>query len=281
MLNLPRIIINLLNPFAPVFYGETTWEKAKTLLIGAILAPGKRTVSAVLRVMGLDKEANYAGYHHVLNRAVWSPLEASGILLRLLLRHLGQGSGPLVFGIDETIERRWGKKIAARGIYRDAVRSSKSHFVKASGLRWVSLMWLTTIPWAQRVWALPFLTALAPSERYYEPSPRQPKTLTDWARQMIYQLRRWLPEREVVVVGDGSYAILDLLHACQSLLNPVTMITRLRLDAALYEPAPPPTGKRGRPRKKGQRLPTLQQVLDHPDTVWETVILNWYDGQMR
>jgi hypothetical protein len=281
MLNLPWTIINLLNPFAPVFYGETTWEKAKTLLIGAILAPGKRTVSAVLRVMGLDKEANYAGYHHVLNRAVWSSLEASAVLLKLLLHYLGQGSGPLVFGIDETIERRWGPKIAARGIYRDAVRSSKSHFVKASGLRWVSLMWLTAIPWAQRVWALPVLTALAPSERYYEASPRQPKKLADWARQMICQVRRWLPEQELIVVGDGSYAVLDLLHACQSLPNPVTLITRLRLDAALYEPAPPPTGKKGRPRKKGQRLPTLQQILDHPDTIWQAVSLNWHDGQTR
>jgi hypothetical protein len=98
---------------------------------------------------------------------------------------------------------------------------------------------------------------------------------------MIYQLRRWLPERELVVVGDRSYAVLDLLHACQSLSHPVTLITRLRLDAALYEPAPPPTGKRGRPRKKGQGLPTLQQILNHPDTVWETVSLTWYEGQMR
>lgn len=281
MLNLPATIINLLNPFAPVFYGETTWEKAKTLLVGAILAPGKRTVSAMLRVMGLGEETNYAGYHHVLSRAVWSSLEASRILLKLLLAYLDKGESPLVLGIDETIERRWGAKIAARGIYRDPVRSSKSHMVKASGLRWMSLMWLASIPWAERVWALPFLTALAPSERYYEPSPRQPKKLTDWTRQMIYQVRRWLPERELVVVGDGSHAVLDLLHACQTLPNPVTMITRLRLDAALYEPAPPPTGKKGRPRKKGQRLPTLQQVLDHPDTVWETVSLNWYDGQTR
>jgi hypothetical protein len=281
MLNLPGIIINLLNPFAPVFYGETTWEKAKTLLIGAILAPGKRTVSAVLRVMGLSEQTNYASYHHVLSRAVWSSLAVSQRLLSLLLNYLDQGKGPLVFGIDETIERRWGRKIRARGIYRDAVRSSKSHCVKASGLRWVSLMWLTRIPWAQRIWALPFLTALAPSARYYEAAPRQPKKLTDWARQMIYQLRRWLPERDLVVVGDGSYAALELLHDCQSLSNPVTMVTRLRLDAALYEPAPPPTGKPGRPRMKGRRLPTLQQVLDSPDTVWERVTLNWYDGQTR
>jgi len=281
MLNLPGTIINLLNPFAPVFYGETTWEKAKTLLVGAILAPGQRTVSAVLRVMGLGEEARFADYHHVLSRAVWSSREASYRLLKLLLAYLDQGKAPLVFGIDETIERRWGAKIAARGIYRDPVRSSKSHLVKASGLRWVSLMWLAAIPWAERVWALPFLTVLAPSERYYEASPRPPKKLTDWARQMVTQLRRWLPDREVVVVGDGSYAVLELLHACQTLAHPVTMITRLRLDAALYEPAPPPTGKKGRPRKKGHRLPTLQQVLDSPQTAWQTVSLTWYDGQTR
>lgn len=281
MLNLPPIIINLLNPFAPVFYGATTWEKAKTLVVGAILAPRKRTVSSLLRVMGLMEDSHFAGYHQVLNRAVWSSLAISERLLRLLLVHLDQGDEPLVFGIDETIERRWGQKIAARGIYRDAVRSSQSHFVKASGLRWVSVMWLKAIPWAQRVWALPFLTALAPSERYYESSARQPKTLTDWARQLILQVRRWLPTREMIMVGDGSYAVLELLHTCQTLTHPVTMITRLRLDAALYEPAPPPTGKKGRPRKKGQRLPTLQQILHNPETCWQAVTLNWYEGQQR
>ena len=114
------------------------------------------------------------------------------MLLHLLLQHLGGTDGPLVFGIDETLERRWGRRISARGIYRDAVRSSKSHFVKASGLRWVSLMWLTYIPWANRTWALPVLTALAPSGRYYEKLGREPKKLTDWARQIIFQLRRWL-----------------------------------------------------------------------------------------
>ncbi len=91
-----------------------------------------------------------------------------------MLRHLDTGLGLLVFGIDETLERRWGRRISARGIYRDAVRSSDSHLVKASGLRWVSLMWLAFIPWAQRVWAFPALTALAPSERYYQRQSRQP-----------------------------------------------------------------------------------------------------------
>src|SRR5216684_6112962 len=165
MLTLLGWMITVLTEFAPAIYRISTWYKVEVLVAGAILATGKRTVSAVLRVMGLSEERNYAMYHHVLSRAVWSGLEVSAILLRLLVKTFDSG-GPLVFGIDETIERRRGEKIAAKGIYRDAVRSSKSHFVKASGLRWISVMWLTRIAWAQRVWALPFLTVLAPSERY-------------------------------------------------------------------------------------------------------------------
>jgi hypothetical protein len=202
------------------------------------------------------------------------------VLLTLLLEMLSHSSGPLVFGIDETIERRWGAKIEARGIYRDAVRSSQSHFVKSSGLRWISLMWLTQISWAERIWALPFLTILAPSERYYKGKMRSYKKLTDWARQMIYQLRRWLPKCDLVVVGDNSYAVLDLLHACQKLANPVTLVTRLRLDAALYEPAPP-YGGQGRPRKKGRRLPTLAALLADETTEWLQKTVTWYQGTVR
>jgi len=163
-------------------------------------------------------------------------------------------------------------------IYRDPVRSSESHFVKASGLRWISLMLLTPICWTERVWVLPFMAVLAPSERYYEQRGRQPKKLTDRAQQMIRQLRRWIPQRPIVMVADSSYAALELLAACQTLS--VTVVTRLRLDAALYEPAPPYAGM-GRPRRKGQRLPTPQQVLEAPETTWTTVDLKWYDGQQR
>ena len=161
----------------------------------------------------------------VLNRAQWSSLQLSRVLLSLLIQHLDGGDGPLVFGIDETLERRRGSRIRAKGIYRDAVRSSRSHFVKTSGLRWISLMLLTNIPWAHRTWALPVLTALAPSERYCHQLGRTHKRLTDWARQMIVQVRRWIPNRPVVVVADSSYAALDLFHFCQSMTRPVTFIT--------------------------------------------------------
>ena len=167
MLHLPREIIAVLRRFAPVF-SERTWVWAHVLLVGAILAPGQRTVTAILRVMGLSGEAQFQTYHRVLNRATWSSRALSHILLRALVAAFVPANAPVVIGLDDHIERRRGAKIAAKGIYRDAVRSSKSVVVKTSGLRWVSAMRLAPIPWAQRVWALPFLTALAPSERYHE-----------------------------------------------------------------------------------------------------------------
>ncbi|MHB8630227.1 MAG: IS701 family transposase [Aggregatilineales bacterium] len=279
MLNLPGWMIAVLTEFAPVIYGVSTWCKVEVLVTGAILTTGKRTVSAVLRTMGLSDDRNYAKYQHVLSRAAWSGLDASRVMLGLLLKHFDTG-GPLVFGIDETIERRRGEKIRAKGIYRDPVRSSKSHFVKASGLRWVSMMWLTRVPFAERIWALPVLTALAASERYYEEQGRTPKKITDWARQLVCQLRRWLPNKALIIVGDSTYAALDFLHACQSLRQPVTVITRLRLDAALYESAPPYSGK-GRPRKKGARLPTPQQLIADPTTRWTRLPFVWYNHQLR
>ena len=184
MLTLPDVILPVLNPFATRFQSQT-WRKAQLLLVGAILAPGPRTVASALRVMGLSGDRNYARYHHVLNRAAWSPLRVSQVLLTLLIQHLDPGDGPLVFGIDETVERRGGPKIKARGIYRDPVRSSRSYLVTVSGLRWISLMWLGHIPWAGRYWALPILTALAPSAGYYRQRGRSHQKLTDRARQMI------------------------------------------------------------------------------------------------
>jgi len=281
MRNLPPAIIHLLRPFELLF-SERVWEWARILLVGAILAPGKRTVTAVLRVMGLSDDAQFQNYHRVLNRAVWSPLAASRILLRLLLSAFVPPDAPVVIGLDEHIERRRGKKIQAKGIYRDPMRSSKSFFVKASGLRWLSLMLLAPIPWAQRVWALPFLTVLAPSERYDQERGQVHKQLTDWARQMIMQVRAWLPQRLLVVVADSTYAAIELLAACQGLSQPVTLITRLRLDAALYEPAPARgPGQRGRPRKKGARQPSLAARLNDPATIWHDVSVKWYGAKTR
>ncbi|TMF41710.1 MAG: transposase, partial [Chloroflexi bacterium] len=279
-MDLPKKIIHVLRSFEGVF-SQRVWQWAKVLLIGAILAPGERTVTAILRVMGLWDEQQFQKYHRVLNRAKWSSRAVSRILLLLLIQLFVPATAPVVVGIDETIERRRGSKIAARGIYRDPVRSSKEFFVKTSGLRWISMMLLTPIPWARRVWALPFLTVLAPSQRYHEQRGKKHKTITDWARQMIGQVHRWLPDRALVIVADGSYAVLEFL-ANVLRLPLVTIVTRMRLDAALYDPAPArQAGKKGRPAVKGKRQPTLTKRLADPETVWQTASVCWYGGITR
>lgn len=278
MSTLPAGFAKLILPFACLF-SKRVFESVQVLLAGAILAPGKRTVTSVLRIMGLSQERHFQTYHRVLNRAAWSSLAASRILLGLLVRAFAP-AGPLIFGLDDTIERRWGARIAARGIYRDPVRSSRSHFVKVSGLRWLCMMLLVPIPWAARVWALPFLTALCPSQRYHDSQGKRHKKLTDWARQMVKQVRRWLPNRPIVIVADSAFAALDFLGAAKS---HATVITRLRLDAALYAPAPERSpGQRGRTRLKGERLSALSQVLADPATAWSPLIVPcWYGEHDR
>ena len=258
MITLPATGSNTILPFQALF-SKRTFELLKVLLIGSLLVSGSRTICSVLRLCGLGGEKVFCKYHRFLSRARWSSLKASRMLLNLLITAFCKVDEPLVFGIDETIERRRGAKIKAKGIYRDPVRSSHAHFVKCSGLRWVCLMLLCPVSWAGKVWALPFLTALAPSERYCKTYQRQHKKITDWARQLIVILSRWLPDRKIVMVADSSYSALELLNAVR---GKAILITRLRLDAALYEPAPErKAGQVGRKRLKGKRLPTLKEQL--------------------
>jgi hypothetical protein len=282
MPTLPTTMIRLLEPFAPLF-SKRVFKHVQVLVAGAMLAPGGRTISSALRAMGLDQHKRFHRYHRVLSRANWSSLGASRVLLGLVVEAFVAEGEPLVVGIDETLERRWGKKIAAKGVYRDPVRSTHEHFVKSSGLRWVCVMLLVEVPWAARTWALPFLSALAPSERYAAKRGRRHKKITEWAWQLLLVLRRWYPQREIVAVADRAYASLKLLDRCRSLSKPVTFITRLRLDAALYEPAPVRRPRqRGRPRLKGERLPNLSEVAENPTTVWKpTTIANWYGSGER
>ena len=274
---LPKWFTSVLQNFAPLF-STRIWPQVQLLVVGALLSPGKRTVTAALRVLGLADDPRFTTYHRLLNRARWSSLQASRVLLELLLNTFVP-SGPLVLGLDDTIERRTGEKISAKGIYRDPVRSSHGHFVKASGLRWLSLMLLTEVSWAHRTWALPFLTALVPSQRYHEERGHRHKKLTDWARQMLRVVQRWCPSRPLIVVADSAYASIGWLHDLQQ-GRPITVITRLRLDAALYDPAPQrQANQMGRPRLKGKRLPTLVSLVKASDTPWQRVSLTRWFGE--
>jgi hypothetical protein len=266
----PKEFSALRGTYAPLFTNRV-WHHVQVLMLGAILAPGKRTVTAALRVMGLAPAKSFQKYHRVLNRTVWSSLEGAR-LLRLLLVSILAPTGPLVMGVADTLERRRGPKIQAKGLYRDPVRSSHSHLVNASGLRWVRLMGLVPMAWAKRVWALPFWTRLALPERYHQERGQHHQKLTDWARQMLLVGRRWVPERTLVLVTDSRFAVITLLWRVRQLPNPLGCITRLRLDAALYEPAPPRKPRQtGRPRLQGQRLPTLAPGLHDATTGWSTV----------
>ncbi|HEX8904494.1 MAG TPA: transposase [Longimicrobiaceae bacterium] len=268
-------LAELFAEFAPLFT-RPTFANALLLLKGAILSLGSRTVAAALRAVGLQHDPHFLNYHRVLSRARWSARRASRILLRVLVRTFAPGDEPLIFGIDDMVERRWGPRIKARGIYRDPVRSSRGFFVKTSGLRWVSLMFLPRIPWARRVWGLPFLTVLAPSQRYATSRGRRHKSVVDWARQMILQLARWLPGRRLIVLMDVNYTSQKLFGAIR---RHVTVVAQMRLDSRLHAPPPPRLpGQRGGPRKVGERLPSLKDRLEDPLTEWTQVrVSGWYN----
>ena len=274
----PAVLTTWLAVFRPCFTAPV-WNHILVLVAGAVLAPGKRTVTQALRVMGLAGEPGFGRYHEALNRARWDSRDLSRRLSRHLLSVLWP-RGEVVIAIDDTIERRWGGKIKARGIYRDPVRSTKGHSVKTSGPRWLALAVMLPVPFTGKRWALPFLTVLAPSSGWSEAQGRRHKTLTGRARQAILQCKRWLPDRRLAVVADSSFAALDLIAAVR---RHVCLITRLRLDASLFEPAPArQPGQRGRPRLKGKPLPKLSAVLADPATVWTRIAMaGWYGGQTR
>jgi hypothetical protein len=274
----PAVLEGWMRPFR-CHFTAAAWRHVLVLVCGTLLAPGRRTVAGALRVMGLGQVAGFAVCHRVLSRGHWCSRAVAHRLLLLLVAAFAP-VGPVVVGLDDTIERRWGARIAARGIYRDPVRSSHGHFVKASGLRWLCVMLLAPVPWAGCVWGLPFLAVLAPSERHAAEQGKRHKKLTDWGRQALLQVARWLPGRRVVAVADSGFSAIALLR---DLAPHLTVVTRLRLDACLCQPPPPRRPKaRGRPPVKGARLPSLAARLRNPRTPWRRVAIDgWYGRRTR
>lgn len=270
-------IIPILAPFTILFSCSKTWTKASLLLTGAILCKGGRTVCSCLRVLGLQGEQAFEKYHRVLNRARWSSLKGAKILLLQLVKALNL-DGPLVFAIDEHVERRNGKKIEAKGCYRDAVRSSRGFIVRCFGLKWIAMMLTAQFPWSLRTFALPFLTVLAPSGKANKRKGKRHKTTVDWARQMCFQLRRWLPTIALILVADGGFANAQL--AWTALRLNISLICRLRLDARIYD-FPGLRQGAGRPAKRGKRLLAPKTLLERPDVPWKKVKVSWYGGLVR
>lgn len=270
---LPEVIVSLLTNFANVFT-VPTWGYAQTLLIGALLCNGKRTVSSALRIMGLSHEQRFERYHRVLSTAKWNEFKLSKILLGLLMV-LIPANMPVFIAMDETIERRSGRKITAKGCYRDACRSSHSLVIKCFGLKWLCAALIIKLPWSNRYWALPFMTVLCPSKKHDEQNGIKHKSSVERAKQLVYIISRLL-KRSWILLGDGGFACVSLGNACVK--SGATLISRLRLDAALYDELAEETAikQRGRKRIKGNKQPTLKQRLIDGSLTWTEQRIAWY-----
>jgi hypothetical protein len=195
----------------------------------------------------------------------------SKLLLVFVASLLAPGQ-PLLLAIDDTLERRKGRKLKLKGNFRDPLGKSGS---KVSAIRWVCLAILVPVPWSKRYWALPFMTVPAPSEKVCQKLGRRHKSPVGLASIMIGQVRHRHPQREILLLADGGYAAVALVRECQRL--GVTLISRLRLDASLYHfPGARPAGKRGPKPKKGARDLSPQQRLADPTTVWRELEISWY-----
>ena len=277
--SLSRNILTVLLPFS-VLFSKPSWKNALTLLLGTLLCTGKRTVCAALRAMGLEHQTGFSKYHHLLNRVEWSSLKAARILLFMLLVFIDY-KHPLVLLVDETLERRRGKKIKARGYYRDAVRSSQSKVVNATGLKWLVMAISLKSPMMKRALALPFFSVLEPSKKCYAARKGRHKTSLRWTSQMVLQVRRWVGKaRLLILVGDGGFAAGQLALDC--IRYGVTLVSRLKMNAALFDfPAEKRPGQRGRTAKKGIKLKNFKQMRTLEGLPWKEMEVISYGGEKR
>lgn len=305
-------LLNLIVVFQPLFT-KPTWRNAKVLLLGGLLAHGKRTVTACLRVVGLSEDKHFQNYHRVLNRAKWSGIDAARILLGLIFLVFASAlQEVIVFGADDTVERRHGKMIKQLACYRDPVRSSRNHTIRCFGLKWVVFSVMVKLPWAVRPWALPFFSVLCPAHPEGQPAKtdryhirrrarkgkgkkrsaekkfrangktsRQHKTAVDILMTMMRMVHRWMPQRVKVLVVDGGYAAVKLALTCVMLKN-TALVMRFHWDACLHHPPKAKAkGQRGRQALKGGRQRSPKEWARRKDTAWEKVEIDWYGGEKK
>jgi hypothetical protein len=194
MLSLPITFLSVIGVFAPIF-SRPLWPQVQVLLTGAVLAPGKRTVTAVLQIMGRSAAPDFQTYHRVLNRAVWSPLTTSRLLFRLLVA-VFIFRGVFILGLDDPLSADAGSRSLPQA--SPATLCAPRTRIWSKPVACAACVYAADpLAWADRVWALPFLTVLCPSERFYAQRGR-PQTLTERAWQMIRLVGRWVPGRAIV-----------------------------------------------------------------------------------
>ena len=277
MLPLPSVAEPILMSLS-VAFSQPTFRRVVPLVVGAILTLGRRTVAGVLSTMQSLVRGHHSTYHRVFSRAVWSPWPLGKVLASLILRLIPEDE-PVLVPMDDTTAQHRGKHVYGKGCHHDAVRSSHTHIVWRWGHRWVVLAISVKLPFTWRRWALPVLAALYRPKELNQAEGRRHKTAPDLARQLMAALIHWFPERRFIFLGDGGYASHELARFCQRHRRHATLVSRFHADANLYDPPPPAKRRRGRPRVKGQKLPTPQEVVARSRRTRATV--RWYGGGDR
>lgn len=286
MLDLPAPILNVFAFFSPLF-SRSIFYRLCSLLQAHILCNGRRTITQLLRTLGLSHANNYSKFHWVFSNAKWSAFKASKILFLRIVSLLSDEE-EVVIPIDTTIERRKGPKIKSLGRQRDAVRSTKSRKVLTIGLQWLVASVSLKIPYCSRCWALPFFTQLIPPKRPLSTSKnradlkenKRHKKLTVWAAQLPSIIRKWLGKRKkFVIVADQAFACYKIAHACIKAGG--ALVSRLRMDARIFDFPSPTPFRLGRPRLVGKRQPLFSELLKDTVLHWEEIEVSWYGGKKK
>ena len=279
MCKLPPAMQKVTGAFAPAFT-KPTHARVCVLFTAAILTVGSRTVSNILRTAGSLVPGHFSTYHRVFSRArLWQ--WRLGKILATLVVDAFAADGVIHLAGDDTVDEHRGAKVFGKGCHRDAVRSSHSYTTWRWGHKWVVLAVLATVPWSTRLWALPVLVTLYQPKKENEKSGRRHKTPADLMRQMLAVLIGWFPERKFVFSGDGGFATHDLAHFAKRRHTQLTLVSRFYANANLYAAPPQPHGKKnGRPRLKGKKLASPEEVVEQTKK-FRRLTVAWYGGGQR
>jgi hypothetical protein len=247
------------------------------LVVAAILTTGRRTVSNLLRVVRPLTRGAPSSYHRVLSQAQWSGLCLAAILVRFLVRHYWP-AGTITLAGDDTVSEHRGKKVYGKGRHRDPIRSSHSYTAYRYGHKWVVLAMLVHLPFAHRPWALPILVALYRSPQDNQARQRRHKTPAQLLQLLLRLVLRWFPDRQFLVAGDANYGSHEMARFAQYTQGRLALVSKFPADANLYE-APPPYAGKGRPRVKGAKRPSPQEVVARSKR--QRLNVSWYGGGRR
>jgi hypothetical protein len=276
---LPPQVTALLAALTPAFT-QPTATRFITLLAGAILTTGRRTVANILRTLRHLAPGHRTDYQRVLSHAPWSALQLGCALAAFILRHFVP-QGPVVLVGDDTVDGHKGPHVYGKARHRDAVRSTHCFTAWRYGHKWVVLAILVQFPFATRRWALPILVDLYRSPELDKREKRPHRTPAQLMARLLRLLLIRFPDRTFVFVGDGGYGTHELARFCHRHRPRLSLVSKLHPEANLFDP-PPPYGGKGRPPVKGRRRRKPREAVAAVAKNKRTPLtVDWYGGGTR